>query len=86
MNIISVNSFLRASAATIILLLPLWTGRTAYARNYSAQSFKGWPGHDGVTDLAAGFAAPPAGYGNVPFYWWTGDPLDMERLGQNPCR
>ena len=82
MNILSVNSFLRVSAATILFLIPLWSGRTACAQNYSAQSFRGWPGHDGVTDLAAAFSTPPAGYGNVPFYWWTGDPLDMERLRQ----
>ncbi len=27
-----------------------------------------------------GFADPPAGYGEVPFWWWTGDKLDVERL------
>lgn len=26
------------------------------------------------------FANPPAGYGNVPFYWWNGDSLKLERL------
>ena len=26
------------------------------------------------------FANPPAGFGEVPFWWWTGDPLDRERL------
>ena len=26
------------------------------------------------------FASPPAGYGNVPFYWWNGDSLRRERL------
>jgi hypothetical protein len=28
----------------------------------------------------AHFATPPAGYGDVPFYWWLGDPLTKERL------
>ena len=45
-----------------------------------AQTFKGWPGYDDISDLKGCFANPPKGYGNVPFYWWTGDPLDMARL------
>ncbi|MCQ2184369.1 MAG: hypothetical protein MJY62_03045 [Bacteroidales bacterium] len=44
------------------------------------QAFKGWPGHDNVSDLKEAFANPPRGYGNVPFYWWTGDSLDIGRL------
>ena len=44
------------------------------------QSHKGWPRYDEVTDLKASFANPPKGYGNVPFYWWTGDSLDIKRL------
>ena len=44
------------------------------------QAYKGWPGHDDISDLKGCFANPPKGYGNVPFYWWTGDPLDMKRL------
>ncbi|MGI6400768.1 MAG: glycosyl hydrolase [Thermoguttaceae bacterium] len=30
--------------------------------------------------LQEGFAEPPAGYGEVPFWWWTGEKLDVERL------
>ncbi|MDR3227913.1 MAG: hypothetical protein LBT53_00625 [Puniceicoccales bacterium] len=30
--------------------------------------------------LAARFAAPPKGYGQVPFWWWTGEKLSKERL------
>ena len=26
------------------------------------------------------FAAPPVGYGEVPFWWWTGEKLNVERL------
>lgn len=44
------------------------------------QNHNGWPGYSDISDLEASFLAPPSGYGNVPFYWWTGDPLDMERL------
>ena len=46
------------------------------------QMFKGWPGHDDISDLRESFANPPKGYGNVPFYWWTGDPLEIERLNE----
>ena len=31
-------------------------------------------------NLQEGFYAPPPGFGEVPFWWWTGDPLDKERL------
>lgn len=31
-------------------------------------------------DLKELFANPPKGYGNVPFYWWNGDSLTIERL------
>ncbi len=30
--------------------------------------------------LAEQFRNPPPGYGPVPFWWWTGEPLDKERL------
>ena len=30
--------------------------------------------------LREGFANPPSGYGEVPFWWWTGEKLDVERL------
>ena len=31
-------------------------------------------------ELHRGFADPPRGYGNVPFFWWSGDSLDIRRL------
>jgi len=31
-------------------------------------------------DVLPGFQKPPAGFGNVPFFWWLGDPLTKERL------
>ncbi len=31
-------------------------------------------------DLETGFRDPPPGYGEVPFWWWTGDQLDRSRL------
>lgn len=45
-----------------------------------SQAYKGWPGHDDISDLKECFANPPKGYGNVPFYWWTGDSLNIDRL------
>ncbi|WP_168120559.1 glycosyl hydrolase [Paenibacillus sp. HB172176] len=31
-------------------------------------------------DVFRGFVNPPAGYGEVAFYWWVGEPLTKERL------
>jgi len=31
-------------------------------------------------DVLPGFINPPKGYGEVPFFWWQGDPLTRERL------
>ncbi|MBP3558430.1 MAG: hypothetical protein J6K20_12125 [Thermoguttaceae bacterium] len=35
---------------------------------------------DAAVDWKTGFATPPTGYGEVPFWWWTGEKLDAERL------
>lgn len=35
---------------------------------------------DAAVDWKTGFASPPSGYGEVPFWWWTGEKLDAERL------
>ncbi len=40
----------------------------------------GFPSSDTAVDALKGFAAPPPGYGEVPYWWWTGDPLDKDRL------
>ena len=39
-----------------------------------------YPSRDPNLEPADGFANPPQGYGEVPFWWWTGDPLDKKRL------
>ena len=26
------------------------------------------------------FLTPPKGFGNVPFYWWNGERLDLKRI------
>ncbi len=40
----------------------------------------GYPSKDTDVDLISDFKNPPPGYGEVPFWWWTGDPLDKDRL------
>ncbi len=40
----------------------------------------GYPSRAADLDALPGFRNPPPGYGQVPFWWWTGDPLDKDRL------
>ena len=40
----------------------------------------GFPDRSADLDALPGFKSPPAGYGQVPFWWWTGDDLDEDRL------
>lgn len=40
----------------------------------------GRPSRDPELDVLPGFRNPPAGYGEVPFYWWMGDTLTREHL------
>ena len=40
----------------------------------------GYPSRAEDLDVRPGFQNPPPGYGQVPFWWWTGDPLDQDRL------
>ena len=46
----------------------------------SPQAFKGYPTEYTAEHMKELFADPPAGYGDVPFFWWNGDTLDVERL------
>jgi hypothetical protein len=41
---------------------------------------KGYPSRDAGLDVLPGFRNPPPGYGEVPFWWWTGERLDADRL------
>lgn len=41
----------------------------------------GYPDRCAEFDVLPGFLKPPHGYGQVPFFWWPGDPLTKERLG-----
>lgn len=40
----------------------------------------GFPSRDPDLDALPGFRKPPPGYGEVPFFWWLGDPVTHERL------
>jgi hypothetical protein len=40
----------------------------------------GYPSRAADLDVLPGFPNPPPGYGEVPFWWWSGDPLDKDRL------
>jgi len=40
----------------------------------------GFPSREADLDALPGFHTPPAGYGEVAFYWWMGDPLTRRRL------
>ena len=67
------GSSLRCSTMLIILFMSL---------NIAAQSQykRGYPQRGDNFDVLPGFRQPPKGYGNVPFYWWSGDKLTRERL------
>jgi len=41
---------------------------------------QGFPARNPDLDVLPGFKNPPPGYGEVPFWWWSGDSLDKERL------
>lgn len=45
-----------------------------------ASGSPGYPSRDPDLDAWPGFVNPPPGYGQVPFWWWTGDLLDLDRL------
>jgi hypothetical protein len=40
----------------------------------------GFPNRDATLDVLPGFKTPPAGYGEVPYWWWTGGKLDVDRM------
>ncbi|NIP25833.1 MAG: hypothetical protein GWN55_15315 [Phycisphaerae bacterium] len=40
----------------------------------------GYPSRDASLDALPGFRNPPSGYGQVPFWWWTGEDLNVDRM------
>jgi hypothetical protein len=61
--------------------LPAYSPRVSAAGDSPFPSdAAGYPSRDARLDALPGFRNPPPGYGEVPFWWWTGDPLNEERL------
>lgn len=58
----------------------LASGDPANAMPTPPDGSPGFPSRDPNLDALPGFRDPPPGYGEVPFWWWTGDSLDQERL------
>ncbi|MBQ7179946.1 MAG: hypothetical protein IJR87_01485 [Bacteroidaceae bacterium] len=69
----------RLMAAAVVMLMTAVCSTALQAQEVS-QAYKGYPSREGEIDIRSGFRNPPKGYGNVPFYWWTGDSLKLERL------
>ncbi len=40
----------------------------------------GYPSRGADLDALPGFQNPPPGYGEVPYWWWTGEALDVDRM------
>ncbi|MBN2296211.1 MAG: hypothetical protein JXM70_27525 [Pirellulales bacterium] len=40
----------------------------------------GYPSRSPDLDVLPGFQNPPPGYGEVPFWWWSGEDLDVDRM------
>ena len=86
------HQLMRFLLLTFIFLIPL-SGfcQTSYSSDGSyalpenvvprPTNFLGFPQRSGEQNLKSLFKNPPHGYGEVPFYWWTGgDELTKERL------
>jgi len=52
-----------------------WLAATGFAEQGG-----GIPSRDLQLDVLPGFQHPPPGYGEVPYWWWTGGNLDPDRM------
>ena len=85
------RSFLLPCVVVFGLLCPARAGDLDFHSlvdrlSFSVQGGVGFPSRNPQLDALPGFQHPPPGYGEVPFWWWTGDPLDKERLLANGDR
>lgn len=46
----------------------------------NSKTIPGFPNRSTHLNVLPGFSTPPKGYGEVPFWWWTGDTLNTERM------
>lgn len=60
--------------------LMMIAGIALLATDGFAEDGVGIPSRDPQLDVWPGFVKPPPGYGEVPFWWWTGGDLDPERM------
>lgn len=58
----------------------LLVGCLAGGLSWALAGGTGLPSRDPNLDVLPGFKNPPPGYGEVPFWWWTGDQLDVDRM------
>ena len=80
----------RNTAVVVLLTMLLPTVRSSAAGDSAfsdptrqapvPRGAKGYPSRAPDLDALPGFKTPPPGYGEVPFWWWTGERLDAERL------
>lgn len=66
--------------AFLNLLFLLDISLTAQTASKSRPLPPGYPDRSATLDVFPGFVNPPAGYGEVSFYWWLGDTLTKERI------
>ena len=71
---------MRKISARLLSLCALWLAAQQPAAAQHTQRFNGWPTAATAQELPADFVAPPAGYGNVPFFWLNGDTLRRDRM------
>jgi len=78
------GAFLLAASSAIVSTPRTWAQDQDWSRPENLPSppsgAPGFPSRAADLDVLPGFQNPPAGYGEVPFWWWTGDPLDKDRL------
>jgi len=72
------------AAVTLFAALDLSAADAAFSdpalRSPPPSGARGYPQRDAAFDAWPGFVNPPPGYGEVPFWWWSGDQLDAERM------
>lgn len=71
--------FTNMKLKTLLILLFSASFFFAGCRKYPVLS-KGYPDRSADLDVLPGFRNPPPGYGEIPYWWWSGDTLNTERL------
>jgi len=56
----------------LVVLLPSLIGQSLLP--------PGYPDRSPNLDVLPGFKTPPPGYGEVPFWWWAGEDLNVDRM------